>query len=907
MAISYNGDNFRHWETQSSTITEDVVNAALPDCHRGYVMANKMRQALLGSKEDGEKDYTHLYPELYNDGGVPDDNKKQQLLSELGVQDVAQLERLIMKYYIGQGHGTNHGGGQTTVDLHAPRIRMDAAGDWKRKIREDWSWMCAVVCAFLDGKKDPRTECVAYSFAGEEAKMATVPVTDRQGKHWRGASFCWPKSKYHGGTDATYKHAIYSSVCLSRACNVIGHTSEEPPRPVLAPDDHCADKYPELLKTPQDCVLSKDQWTTTGADGKELPGSSPCPACGKNAGEKRTGRGVALIEKEAAYGGTCHNPLKDFACPQCRPCELSSEYEYPSDPAKRCPQCGVRDTWRKRRFKVLHLNDDDETTCRSRNPQQRYNCHEVESMPLCPCVLSKQEWEEPEVSCPECGVGKQGKRRRKVLDLRDETEEECKSHNPLESFDCTEVKGTRPCPCVLSKRKWEEPEASCPECGVGKQGKRRRKVLDLRDETEEECKNHNPLEPFDCTKVKGTPPCDCRLEDDAWDFAGLTPGEQCPVCGVGHEVMRKVKKKIKTPNDPGGSCPNPPRDFNCTAENGTQACESCRLSPTDWQEPEKACPDHCDGTGKKRVGYRRRVVKKKEQPGGSCDNPLKPFDCPPKPCRNCTFSEEWNFTGVKACPPCGVGDDIIRRASKMIDVPEEDGGTCEIETHLFNCSTQNHTPPCNCTLDHAWDFSDLTTEEQCPVCGVGDDAMRQVKKKIKIPSNPGGSCPNPPQDFNCRAENGTQACENCQLYTDRWQEPEVACPDCDRTGKIGKRRRVVKKKEEPGGNCDNPLKPFDCATELGERPCRPPPGSRNLRSVVETRNTTTVEEDESTWCGFSSLSMCLLVVGGSVVGCLLLVGAGVVGLIWRRRSGGGGAGAGGNMVILNMRAGGSHH
>lgn len=178
--LSYNGENFRHWETQSSTITEDVVNAALPDCHRGYVMANKMRQALLGSKAETES-YNLFYDELYSNGVWPTENDRGDLLRELGVQDVAELERLIMKYYIGQGHGTNHGGGQTTVDLHAPRIRMDAAGDWKRKIREDWSWMCAVVCAFLDGKKDPRTECVAYSFSGKDAQMATVPVTDPVG------------------------------------------------------------------------------------------------------------------------------------------------------------------------------------------------------------------------------------------------------------------------------------------------------------------------------------------------------------------------------------------------------------------------------------------------------------------------------------------------------------------------------------------------------------------------------------------------------------------------------------------------------------------------------------------------------------------------------------------------------
>eukprot|EP00392_Amoebophrya_sp_AT5.2_P004201 g4209.t1 len=81
--------------------------------------------------------------------------QRRKILDELKVESVAELEELIKRYYVGQGYGklTHQGDNGQGVDLHTAR---------PANIRSDWSWMCAVICDFLDGSATE--QCVAYSY-----------------------------------------------------------------------------------------------------------------------------------------------------------------------------------------------------------------------------------------------------------------------------------------------------------------------------------------------------------------------------------------------------------------------------------------------------------------------------------------------------------------------------------------------------------------------------------------------------------------------------------------------------------------------------------------------------------------------------------------------------------------------
>eukprot|EP00392_Amoebophrya_sp_AT5.2_P011550 g11629.t1 len=153
-------------------------------------------------------------------------------------------------------------------------------------VTQNYAWMCAMICDFLDGKDDGqegKTECVAYS--SSDAHYKNNP-------HW-----CWLKSSYHSKSDTKFKDHIYSSVCIDRACKVKSYTKDDPPRPVLESYDK---KDPDGCVN---CVKSDSEW-------EEDPECPKCIAEGKEGKGKRRRK----VTTEAQFGGKCDNDWEEFDC-----------------------------------------------------------------------------------------------------------------------------------------------------------------------------------------------------------------------------------------------------------------------------------------------------------------------------------------------------------------------------------------------------------------------------------------------------------------------------------------------------------------------------------------------------------------------------------------------------------------
>eukprot|EP00391_Amoebophrya_sp_Ameob2_P010831 CAMPEP_0178986004 /NCGR_PEP_ID=MMETSP0795-20121207/2462_1 /TAXON_ID=88552 /ORGANISM="Amoebophrya sp., Strain Ameob2" /LENGTH=596 /DNA_ID=CAMNT_0020677015 /DNA_START=1249 /DNA_END=3037 /DNA_ORIENTATION=+ len=144
------------------------------------------------------------------------------------------------------------------------------------------------------------------------------------------------------------------------------------------------------------------------------------------------------------------NPQPPLPPPPHKSCEVDeNKYEYDDG----CPFCSdTLPVYGRRRPSIVALHDDTVEKCQKDHPWEKYNCADEEEIKPCVCVLSddssEEPWDEPEVKCPPCGVGKKGKHRRRILHLGKHTEQECNDKfNPLTEFDCPDLK-----PCVRKLR-----------------------------------------------------------------------------------------------------------------------------------------------------------------------------------------------------------------------------------------------------------------------------------------------------------------------------------------------------------------------------------------------------------------------------------------------------------------------
>eukprot|EP00392_Amoebophrya_sp_AT5.2_P003453 g3458.t1 len=346
-----------------------------------------------------------------------------------------------------------------------------------------------------------------------------------------------------------------------------------------------------------------------------------------------------------------------------------------------------------------------------------------------------------------------------------------------------------PVPCVYSTgERWDE-VTKCPPCGVNKTGQHKR-YLDSGDE--KNCKHD--LVTFDCTIVKGTPPCDCELSSTEYEYVEDDPNvPQCPDCGDPATAIGYKRQKVLQREDPGGKCAPERKIFLCASEKNMQRCKdpnegACKLSATEFDYPQR-----CPLCGVNATRKRRKKVLDHGDGTRPCDNPLEPFDCATSP--------------------------------------------------------EFKTPPCDCKLRNEGDGKDWEVLTPCPSCGWNSTAKKILMKVVLQDEDPGGKCIRPGRTKPCR---NLPPCD-CEL----WEPDEDGsggllfetvkkCPPCGPKSVTGTWRKWVKKDAEPGGACENPERPLTCSHL---QPCAEP--SKN-----DTRKNTTPTDVQGVClrCGEDKLS-----------------------------------------------------
>mmetsp|Transcript_17722 Transcript_17722/g.44290 ORF Transcript_17722/g.44290 Transcript_17722/m.44290 type:complete len:552 (-) Transcript_17722:308-1963(-) len=182
-------------------INQELLNAGAKECMPAFDFAQRMREALFW-----DKDQSSPFAAYYTDDHYPlSDDVKEQKLKHLGVDSVAELEKLIKADFRGQQLTSADPGAGDPVD--GERRDYD--------IRKDFMWMCHVICDLLDGKQGSELlTCATYTYVELDA------VDEHGNKHKWPAGGCWPKFKQVQKRDKVSKKSRMASVCIERACGV---------------------------------------------------------------------------------------------------------------------------------------------------------------------------------------------------------------------------------------------------------------------------------------------------------------------------------------------------------------------------------------------------------------------------------------------------------------------------------------------------------------------------------------------------------------------------------------------------------------------------------------------------------------------------------------------------------------
>jgi len=270
-------------------INQELLNAGAKECMPAFDFAQRMREALFW-----DKDQSSPFAAYYTDDHYPlSDDVKEQKLKHLGVDSVAELEKLIKADFRGQQLTSADPGAGDPVD--GERRDYD--------IRKDFMWMCHVICDLLDGKQgNELLTCATYTYVELDA------VDENGEKHKWPAGGCWPKFKQVQKRDKVSKKSRMASVCIERACGVKirddGTYKED-----AEDKQDCLHKYPMIKRyltttTSTSTTVSSSTATTTlpmpPADCQAVDGNK-CHSCEKTSIDKN---GLPVITVVDPKGGT---------------------------------------------------------------------------------------------------------------------------------------------------------------------------------------------------------------------------------------------------------------------------------------------------------------------------------------------------------------------------------------------------------------------------------------------------------------------------------------------------------------------------------------------------------------------------------------------------------------------------